>query len=474
MSSFIKNPFESSNTCPGIQESSIIPILLSSLSSTELCLMFLIERDKSDQNIFYRSRNCDKVVQNGNFCTSCQDLWDNLNHFHHLHLKKSCKQFQQENNTSELEQDLEIRNLEENVGFTVEFSDEINNEENNSLDYKFIQSDIKIEGSQGEIFKVEDFVTEKTDGKKKENLEDIKEKKYTCKYCEHIFSSSRQRSKHVQTLHPDILKEKEQKRKVKSEDSQKKKKNRKCPFCPHELQLAYMSMYKHLLEMHYDEKDNPLYQEIMKKRSENNMICSECGRGFGVRQAYFHHLYKEHRDVLAKDYLCNTCGEGFITNSSLNNHIEKVHENKPKLCVECNKTFATKMSFSHHIKMVHTTELIECKECGKKLHPKTISRHIKMVHIKDKTNVCSECPKAFVLKEQLKKHVEQVHQESRPYGCENCTYRASSITNLNLHRRKMHLITEKLTKMKLTEMINNGDHPFCDSSFLTLIKESVL
>ena len=114
MSTLITNPFQE-NTCPGIQESSIIPILLSSLSTTESCLMFLIERDMNGQNIFYRSRNCEKDVKNGNFCPSCQELFDNLCHFHHLHLKKSCNQFQQENSITEAEQepeDLEFESVD--------------------------------------------------------------------------------------------------------------------------------------------------------------------------------------------------------------------------------------------------------------------------------------------------------------------------------------------------------------------------
>ena len=109
MSTLITNPFQE-NTCPGIQESSIIPILLSSLSTTESCLMFLIERDMNGQNIFYRSRNCEKDVKNGNFCPSCQELFDNLCHY--LHLKKSCNQFQQENSITEAEKEEEPEDLE--------------------------------------------------------------------------------------------------------------------------------------------------------------------------------------------------------------------------------------------------------------------------------------------------------------------------------------------------------------------------
>ena len=86
--------------CKGIQESCIMPILLSSLTTTELCLMFLIERDKLEQNIFYRSRNCQLMVEKGPYCISCQELFNNLNHFHHLYLEKPCEQFHYENSDS--------------------------------------------------------------------------------------------------------------------------------------------------------------------------------------------------------------------------------------------------------------------------------------------------------------------------------------------------------------------------------------
>ena len=433
MSTLITNPFQE-NTYPGIQESSIIPILLSSLSTTESCLMFLIERDMNGQNIFYRSRNCEKDVKNGNFCPSCQELFDNLCHY--LHLKKSCNQFQQENSITEAEkepEDLEFESV-----------DKFNSVEDSCPLQNSTQAlnDINLENSL-QFTKEEVSKTVKTEAEKDVTLkaEIRKEKKYLCKYCKNVFPNIRQRSNHVKFSHPEHLKErkivnfspntsfhKEKKHKLKEKigDILKEKKITNCPFCP-EFLPWHFSISKHLLERHYNEKDNPIYQEIMKKRSENKMICSDCGKDFEVRQAYYHHLYKEHKVVVSKDFLCNTCGEGFITKYSLDKHNEKVHENKPKLCVECNKTYPTKLSFSHHIKAVHTAELIECKECGKKLHPKTISRHIQLVHIKDRTNKCSECPNAFVLKNQLNRHVQQLHQALKPYGCEKCPYRASNV-----------------------------------------------
>ena len=80
--------------CKGIPEGSIAPFLLSSLSTTELCLMFLIERDRTSKDIVYRSRKCDMITnKTETYCQVCKELLNYLNHFHHLHLKKSCKQF---------------------------------------------------------------------------------------------------------------------------------------------------------------------------------------------------------------------------------------------------------------------------------------------------------------------------------------------------------------------------------------------
>ena len=82
--------------CSGINEQVLIPNLLSSLSSTELCLMILIERKNVD--IVYRSRFCsgDSLVWGDiGYCNECKALYDNLVHFHHLYLKQSCSQFSQ-------------------------------------------------------------------------------------------------------------------------------------------------------------------------------------------------------------------------------------------------------------------------------------------------------------------------------------------------------------------------------------------
>ena len=257
MSPLKTNPFQENNTCPGIQENSIIPILLSSLSTTELCLMFLIERDKADQNIYYRSRNCDKVLQNGLFCPSCQELFDNLNHFHHIQLKKSCKQFQEENVII-----TEPKQEHEPINPGCESLSLEPFDEENSVDLHLH----KLEDTQEIIVNQNDITIQDTESDQMHSPEigKIKKKYYTCKHCKIFFLSKHQRSEHIKMSHSYKVKE----RKQKWEDKVKNDIRMQCPFCL-DLKLKY-SISKHLLEMHYSEKDNPIYQDIMKKSFENN------------------------------------------------------------------------------------------------------------------------------------------------------------------------------------------------------------
>ena len=94
MTDLMTEAVEWNTQCPGIPERYVVPILLSSLSTTELCLMFYIEQ--IDHEVIYRSRNCKKQVscdKENNICANCQKLFDNLSHFHHLYLEISCAQY---------------------------------------------------------------------------------------------------------------------------------------------------------------------------------------------------------------------------------------------------------------------------------------------------------------------------------------------------------------------------------------------
>ena len=76
--------------CPGFAENEILPLLLSNLSTTEMLLMVLVE--KNNAGIVYKSRNCGRTGDNS-VCDQCQKMFNNISHFHHLYLSQSCKQY---------------------------------------------------------------------------------------------------------------------------------------------------------------------------------------------------------------------------------------------------------------------------------------------------------------------------------------------------------------------------------------------
>ena len=95
--------------CLGLKESIVLPLLLSNLTTTELCLMFLIE--KYENNVLYKSRNCNGFQSP--LCDECKETFDTANHFHHLYLKQTCNEFKnglQKEKVNDLESPTKIFN----------------------------------------------------------------------------------------------------------------------------------------------------------------------------------------------------------------------------------------------------------------------------------------------------------------------------------------------------------------------------
>ena len=77
--------------CYGVSESQIMPVLLTSLTTTEVCLMFLIQ--KCGNGIFYKSRKCEMEIDgNENCCQKCRDLLNNLIHLYNTFVSQTIMQ----------------------------------------------------------------------------------------------------------------------------------------------------------------------------------------------------------------------------------------------------------------------------------------------------------------------------------------------------------------------------------------------
>ena len=496
-------PVLGSNACQGIHESQIIPLLFSSVTATELCLMFLIERDKSD--IWYRSRNCEEVAQNEySYCSACSSLFENLKHFHHLHINKSCKEFSDsvqykkddtEKSSPSIELEKKINRDGEIILNKVEFvSDEEKVEEEaklfnicekcgqifesklsldehtNTKCTDIVNNDIKVDDFSVQSANVNDAISQVTNDMKKTEKQMSKKRLnvtgcFTCQKCCKVFTKKASLYAH--------------KRKVKCEHKMKIHGHRtryagKCKLCP--LKIGKGSMYRHLVTAHYNERDNPIYKEMIDSTREKH-VCPYCGQEFSSKPVYQSHCQSQHKDFIvqkAELEMCVTCGKGFTDKKHLKEHTKHVHEKDPVMCVECDKTFQHRRSFISHVRKVHDITEEKCPECDKVLKNKIrLVGHMRRVHIKDKDlhNKCNECPKAFYEKNMLLAHISKVHKQIRPYCCEMCKYKASSPFNLNLHRAKMHQATDHISRLQLIEMIKEGKHPNCGTEFLELLRK---
>ena len=139
-------------------------------------------------------------------------------------------------------------------------------------------------------------------------------------------------------------------------------------------------------------------------------------------------------------------------------HVESVHlKSNCVKCDQCNKTLSTKSNLTNHIKKVHEKKTTQCDLCGKSvvylpLHKKHVHENI------EKSYQCNECDTTFKLVEQLKRHVEIVHLNIKPFKCETCFKEWPTSGKLTRHIDTVHLNKK------------NYHCPICDTSFKSELK----
>ena len=80
-----------------------------------------------------------------------------------------------------------------------------------------------------------------------------------------------------------------------------------------------------------------------------------------------------------------------------------------------------------------------------------MKRPTNYVHSKLQPHMCSECEKAFSVKENLTRHVELVHLKKKPFKCQYCKHSFGYKQGLKKHIVDVHqsLICRKKDKTKM-------------------------
>lgn len=176
-------------------------------------------------------------------------------------------------------------------------------------------------------------------------------------------------------------------------------------------------------------------------------------------------------------FTCPLCNKHFISEHYLKRHVLK-HINKKVECKICNYHFKSKFNLFEHIKMTHLLNgktRYSCNTCGRmfekdtkrlahekchlarfcelcsktfvsqKHHDTHMQRHaMKLNILSRKKQTCSFCEKECLDDNQLSVHVNKVHLQIKPYGCDMCDRQFYTETNLRQHK-KVHSILSKET-----------------------------
>ena len=128
-------------------------------------------------------------------------------------------------------------------------------------------------------------------------------------------------------------------------------------------------------------------------------------------------------------------------------HFERHHNIIPNniLCTECGRGFAFQHQLQVHFAEHHDkggSAAVMCDQCGKKFnHRKRLVSHIRSAHNKTQEFPCHLCDKKFHMAYKLQKHL-QIHTGIKPFRCNHCAYRSNRSDNVLLHCRKVHHLSD--------------------------------
>ena len=428
-------PVSQLSLCPGVREADMSEIISQSASS--VCALFLIE--KAEEEIVYRSRDC-RLLQTGDqpesLCGSCEHLISRLGG-------------KEEEGEVEWEEDISLK-LEPEPKPEV---DEVT---------KFVSSNVAVSPVVISILRSntetgEESVPVKRKYKKMKT-------KVRCPDCPDMFVSQLRLRRHAKIVHCLDLPVPVEKEPI------------NCPFCEEKFPNYSSKIPFHLKCFHLNEKENPLYVEMMERvEAETRMhLCSICGKDFlsaGCLERHMSHYHQQGNLVS-----CDQCGKGYKDQARLTNHINRKHAGpyqfkREHLCVECGKVLSSKVNLDNHIYRFHSDNAIKCQECEREFrHPYDLVRHIGQVHTaKEKTERCTQCDKMFYNSKALQLHVRSIHEKLKPWYCEFCPFKCSRLSNLNDHRRKSHN-KMNLSRMTLLDLVEHDQHPSYNKDDLPMLQ----
>ena len=152
-----------------------------------------------------------------------------------------------------------------------------------------------------------------------------------------------------------------------------------------------------------------------------------------------------------KIFPCHYCGAKLSSNYHLKSHVLSVHEKwRPFQCDQCFTRFGNKSNLQRHLATVH--EINPSIKCN--IFQSDLKRHVKHVHENVKPFSCDQCDHKYRSNADLKRHVRCVHENLRPFICSWCTAKFGDNFSLKRHSNKLHANEEQNNLQNLNEGVN--------------------
>ncbi|XP_067621085.1 zinc finger protein weckle-like isoform X2 [Eurosta solidaginis] len=182
-------------------------------------------------------------------------------------------------------------------------------------------------------------------------------------------------------------------------------------------------------------KTNTFKKPRAPEPAEYNFFCEECSLKFRRIGSYRLHLHRKH-GIPLPTLTCAQCSKIFKTEYELKKHINIHRPTSEKNifpCPQCDRKFQNKDYVATHIKFVHEDiRPFVCDECGEAVRTESALREHMLTHSDYAAFECVICKKCFKNRPRLKKHME-THSANK-HTCDECGLQLNSRATLNLHK----------------------------------------
>lgn len=128
-------------------------------------------------------------------------------------------------------------------------------------------------------------------------------------------------------------------------------------------------------------------------------------------------------------------------------------------CDKCEKICATKSLLREHAKSHFESYIYQCEFCTfKSSSPSGIQHHKKYRHSDERPFDCQFCDAKFKSKSDLRKHID-IHSSEHPFKCQYCTFECRCCHTLNRHQKIVHENTKQIYECHIcTKKFTRGNN----------------